>query len=624
MSYQSGVGGHYNHHYSYQSSFPRYGGLGSQRGTGINTEELFELLEWIGNRTRWTNYVYLILIVWDTDKHQNFRTSPKFDMEYEQVLESLHELLSGDGATRLQYNHALQIFENYQKFWKNNEDNLRKPSLESAYQQIGLSTDASYEEGAVLRDQLRRLTLEQRKKVRNLIIKRIQSYASFACYLQHLSQMGNTKEQVEGIASVVSSKLSVNHSTVEKITKTNLHSPNDRNDVAELNNQIAELQKRNKKLSNSLAEADEKLDTAQEQMTILKEEASHYQAALGNAISVRWRDNDPNNPVNLGEDIEKLIHSLGNFAKVKGSSIKIIEDAASQLLANYKCQTEITDKRGGKLVLHAALQLLILQTILNGCRNYLNKSPHKNQENDQASKLCDATATQELSNEWVDASHSDSSEEDSVDSSTGPPIKKQSSKTMENNLEVDIITTTDDLLDLMTWFSKTRNGTDDFTPIASIKLRQLVYAALGARGFNDIKHPLIMNLVGKLIEIMDTHRVVVGEQKKQDIKAEAIDLVLDVIQLFFFRLKSQPIIPEYRFIGPGPDLNSEFMEGNWEDINQSEVEICYFPLIGINLQSNERRVFTKARVLVRPKTENLEPSSDLKDLVVEKIADELN
>ncbi|CAG8541441.1 8299_t:CDS:2 [Ambispora gerdemannii] len=529
-------------------SFSNFGGL--KRSNSLSHDDLFDLLEWVGIRSRWTNYVYLLLIVWDSDKRSDFRGGHKFGQEYDKVTEHLRELYTTDGATQNQFNLAMNSLEKFAKFFRNHEEDLRKPTLEYAYSQIGLTSADSYNEGALLREQLHRLSSDQRARIRHLLIRRIQSFAIFS---GHVQRCALERQQLPNDNENISNETNDHSGSVAVTTTPTRISSNDHDEVTDLKNQILELQKKNKKLTELLSQSDEKVDVLQDQAARYKEEASNYQAALGNAINVRWRDDDPNNAVNMGDDIEKLVHLLGSFTKVKGSGVRIREDAASQLLASYKCKTEITDKRDAQ--------------------------------------------------EWIDA------EEEWV-SGSGFLVQEPSELALNqsydsnyhNNLEVDIISITKDLIRLMTRFSEVRTGSDNFTPIAPIKLRQHVYAALGSRAFNDVTHPFIRHLAEKIISIMDFYRELVDEQKKQELSKEASDLILEVIHLFFFRLKAQPIVPEFQFFSAGCALDSELMEGTWENVQKSEVEICYFPVIGVNLGSKDRRVFTKARVIARPKS----------------------
>ncbi|CAG8525128.1 8433_t:CDS:2 [Ambispora leptoticha] len=542
---------YYNNNANYghkNFSFPNFGG-GLKRTNSLSNDEIFDLLEWVGNRNRWTNYVYLLLIVWDFDRNNDFRGGHKFGQEYEKVEEHLTELFVNGGATQYQYNQVISSLENFAKFFRNRsfEEELRKQTLDYAYLQIGVRPSELHEEVKLLRDQLRRLSSDQRTRIPKDKIAKPQQTRRFS---------------------------------------------SDRLEMMDLKNTILELQKKNKKLTDLVSQSDEKIDALQDQAARYQEEASNYQAALGNAINVRWRDDDQNNAVNLSDDIEKLVHTLGSFTKVKGSGVKIREDAANQLLASYNCRTDANEKRGskfgGKLLLAAALQLKILETIINHVKYNYKISNNKDTD----------------AQEWIDA------EEEWVGGSgflVQEPFELPQNQAYDNNhhnnnLEIDIISNTNELIRLMSRLTEIRSGTDNFTPIAPIKVRQYVYAALGSRAFNDQTHPFISYLIGKIISIMDFYRELLDEQKKQELPNEAIELVLEVIHLFFFRLKAQPTIPEFRFFPSGHPLDAELMEGTWENIQKYEVEICYFPAIGINLGSKDRRVFTKARIITRPKS----------------------
>ncbi|CAG8779871.1 24265_t:CDS:2, partial [Gigaspora rosea] len=97
-------------------------------------------------------------------------------------------------------------------------------------------------------------------------------------------------------------------------------------------------------------DSDLEIQALKKKLIELKDEASRYQSALGEATNVRFGDDDSNNQVQLLKAIIEMQNLLIDFTTVKGKDITIDEKAVSELLANYKCKTK------GKPVISAALQ----------------------------------------------------------------------------------------------------------------------------------------------------------------------------------------------------------------------------------------------------------------------------
>ncbi|CAB5380734.1 unnamed protein product [Rhizophagus irregularis] len=120
-----------------------------------------------------------------------------------------------------------------------------------------------------------------------------------------------------------------------------------------------------------------------------------------------------------------------------------------------------------------------------------------------------------------------------------------------------VVKKTDELYGLMEKFSSTRGGTDEITKVTPIKLRQLIYTALGLRGLGDIK-----------------------ESDKSDNICEPI--------------------AQYHWFNCGDKVSKTSMDTNWDEdeIDELVVELCTFPLIYQVINSNQE-VFTSAKVFTR-------------------------
>ncbi|CAG8479866.1 8651_t:CDS:2 [Paraglomus occultum] len=291
------------------------------------------------------------------------------------------------------------------------------------------------------------------------------------------------------------------------------------------------------------------------EMQKLKEEASAYQSALGSATNIRWSDDDSNNSVQLTKAINDLQHLLSDLCKVKGASVKINEEAAAELLRQYKCETKMTDKRP-KPVLSACLQRLVLETIFSHIDAFINGS------------LEIATNGRQ------------------------PP---------DEDLEASIISTTSHLVSLVSQFSSSRKGTDQLTTITPIKIRQQIYAILGSRAFVNSSHPFIKNLTDDLVTTMSRYRVLTLEgRKKEEAMMEVHDLIQQAIHLYFGFHAQEPV-PDFKFFfESGEKLTPSMMAGPWseDEVENLEVEICSFPLVRI---ADTNRVLSKAQVIPRGK-----------------------
>jgi len=293
----------------------------------------------------------------------------------------------------------------------------------------------------------------------------------------------------------------------------------------------------------------EETEELSEQAKSAKEEASNYQAALGNATNTRWSDNTSINPIQLTKDFEKLQHSLTDFTKVKGRSFKVYDDEAKQLLAKYDCNANLNTKEI-KNYLSAALQRMILEIIFYNVENLIDYSNN--------------------------AAYSD------------------------EYLESLIVYHTQSLVECTHLFAESREGQDTVTAITSVKIRQQGYAALGSRGFARSNHPFIKKLVYEILSRMEKYREVLDEEKKKELPSEAEKIIRTGMQLWFC-LKAQEPIPMIHWFESGSHLKPHLMVGSWknESVEEMEVDFTFFPLI---ITEHDNQIFTKAQVFTRPKS----------------------
>ncbi|GES97065.1 hypothetical protein GLOIN_2v1646194 [Rhizophagus clarus] len=307
------------------------------------------------------------------------------------------------------------------------------------------------------------------------------------------------------------------------------------------------------------------VEKLQQEIETLRQEAAKHQAALGGIINVGWRDDDSNNSMQLTKDIEKLQKDLADFTRVKRGGIKINNDAVRTLLQNLKCKTLVEHKTNVKLVLSAALQQKLIKITLNTADDYFKRV--LNGHPDKVDLIAD------------------------------------------EKLEAAIFSKTNQLIELTERFTKVNTGTDAHTLLLPIKIRQHIYAALGQRSFTE-NHPFIKNLLETNLNGMNKYRTIDDEEKNKKITSEAAIIIRQILHLFYFRLQTQEPKPSIKFYESGDEFDHSVMESvgqiknDDDDGNEDlEVEICSFPAIALldNLDEEERRVFTKAQVIVRQK-----------------------
>ncbi|CAG8702111.1 uncharacterized protein OCT59_009868 [Rhizophagus irregularis] len=331
--------------------------------------------------------------------------------------------------------------------------------------------------------------------------------------------------------------------------------------------EIIQLQKKNDEyfkeindLKNLLLRKEKEKQELMEKNINLKKEASQYQSALGSITNYRMNDNDKNHSVQLKKDIEELQYKLKNYVTTLKGDFEIDFKAVNDLMEKYNIKTKVTPKEPNKPLVKAVLQHHIIKTITKDIRKYFKQNLN----------------------------------EDSI-----------------MHLEKEIATKAKDLENKLADFSNTRNGTDTITQAASIKIRQEVNIALGNRGFSDylsgedyVQHIYIMFKKSDLNREMNKYRKIKDDTKKKYVEKLAEDLIREFIRIIQFRLKVQEPSARVRWVEIGSSIDPSIMEGNWDkdDIDNLEVEICSFPMIGRDLDEvAKRKIYTHAQVFTKRK-----------------------
>ncbi|KAF0464075.1 hypothetical protein F8M41_026555 [Gigaspora margarita] len=334
-------------------------------------------------------------------------------------------------------------------------------------------------------------------------------------------------------------------------------------------------------------DSDLEIQALKKKLIELKDEASRYQSALGEATNVRFGDDDSNNQVQLSKAIIEMQNLLMDFTTVKGKDITIDEKAVSELLTLYKCKTR------GKPVISAALQRSTFELLVNYTTKYLTRRPKTIQPlpSSQPRQSFQPSNQQQYQQQYQQAQQSYNQRS----SMNQLPIDDAY---LESEITIHMIS----LCNLINRLGETRNGTDEITRVTPVKVRQQVYAVLGSRGFCKDNHPIIEKLASYILENIGKYRKI-SDEKQLEFQYKAIEVVKKFAHLYF-RLNAQEPIPSYsRYFDAGNPLQNNVMDGSWDDDNMDnlEVEICSFPLIYIQGKNNSKKILSKAIVLPREK-----------------------
>ncbi|CAG8506920.1 13878_t:CDS:2 [Ambispora leptoticha] len=296
------------------------------------------------------------------------------------------------------------------------------------------------------------------------------------------------------------------------------------------------------------------IDTLTRETKSAKQEASRLQSALGDVRDLQWNNDDASNPLQITKDIDRIRGLLNDVTKVKPKTqIHINESTSQALLKRFKIQN-YQEERTYKIALSNALQRTIIDKVFNAISSTINNP----------------------------------------------------NSIRDGNLETHICYHLNKLVFFMNTLAANRSGDDEITIIAPIKIRQQVFASLGSRGYNRSGHSTIDLFANELVKDLDKYRKVLSEELKKNLLNQVVEVIIELMHLHF-RLYAQDPIPEIRWIDNEADICGGFMEGPWdiEDSQNSVVDFCYFPAIGIDLDDDKnRRVYCKAQVSVRPKKKN--------------------
>ncbi|PKY15179.1 hypothetical protein RhiirB3_466536 [Rhizophagus irregularis] len=321
--------------------------------------------------------------------------------------------------------------------------------------------------------------------------------------------------------------------------------------IQEKDNKIQEKDNKVQEKDNKIQEKDKEIQELEQDNSKLKKEASKYQYALGAATSFRLSDDGKINSVKFKEDIINLRHSLENYITKCKVNVEINIPEVQNLLKQYGSQTDIT-KDQQKTLIRGAIQRHVIEQILKYAKEYFDD---RNQSK------------------------------------------------FKGGMESFMHRKANELIEVAGAFVRMRDGIDDTTEAFPTKLRQLIFAALVNRGFNNVVnknnqtflHDFIKNYQSVLNKEIDKYRKLKDPENKQEIEDMAGDIIRKVVTLFWFRFKVQEPIAEYFWFKYKEKIDPSCMEGIWDDddIDNIVVDICHFPLIA---NKSTGQIYTPAKV----------------------------
>jgi DNA repair exonuclease SbcCD ATPase subunit len=326
-----------------------------------------------------------------------------------------------------------------------------------------------------------------------------------------------------------------------------------REKYVELTNKNYEETNQNQKLKNEIHQINDINQQYMEKLQDLEKEKEELDERNYNLYYQLLDDDDyQNHALNLNNDITELNDNLKKYITDLNQNVIINMEEVKKLLLFYKCPTKITNQKDDRLLIQAVLQRHIIETIFSYATKYFQM--------------------------------------------TG----------QHYHLESDIINKTSSLYILLTKISKQRTGNEEVTHLASTKLRQQIYSILNNHGFGDIigdsfyEHPFIVYYKEQLNKIMNELRIINDDQEKSAAENLAATIIREFIKIFWFRLKVQDPVVQYSWIPHDTKVDKTLMEGiNFSDNENLYVALCYFPLTGRDLASNNRKIYTPAKVFIR-------------------------
>ncbi|CAG8545563.1 10906_t:CDS:2 [Paraglomus brasilianum] len=448
---------------------------------------------------------------------------------------------------------CFKLIEDYQAWRMTGDFAIRSRMLPKIFALLELSETRSID----LMNNLSNQSAIQRSALREIVYRRLKGLSDFIrndlSTVSLITHRDNKISQLESEIEQIKTLLTQKSQHLEESLKVR---DNMFDKFEEEKRTLAEEHKKTEERSR------EQMRVMRHQLKAYKSELARYQSALTNKVNMPMFDDGSDGQMELRKRIERIHQELEDFTKVKGSGVRINEEAAERLLAQYQSRLDFQNK----VVLSAALQRLTVKKVF---------------------AFVDSLYKQRV----------DDIEFDERDEREEMDISRD-----ERHLEAMIVQELERMLALTQRFSQTREGNDSVSLVVSTILRKQVYTSLGHRAFEKTKskHRAISDLIIELLDAIAEYRVILDDTKKRECTRIAMQVILDLIHLRF-HLKAQEPEPELKWFESGKRVNLDVMDGTCMVENTHfEVDFCYFPAIGLHLTDEKMRViFSKAQVVAK-------------------------
>ncbi|CAG8605645.1 11404_t:CDS:1 [Paraglomus brasilianum] len=320
-----------------------------------------------------------------------------------------------------------------------------------------------------------------------------------------------------------------------------------------------ELEKYNTSLRERVESLEKQVDTLAKQKEEFKEEASRYQSALGDATSLTFKEDDPNNPIFLKRYIQVLEKKLDNLARTKGAMITVNSSESTKLVNRYLHPYKMQED-ADKVLIKAALQRMVTEKTLKK-----TAVAHKK----------------------------------AILPKGSTPNKETST------LEFGIAQATETLCTMIAQFISDNKISDNIADLVPAKIRQQIYSLLGTHAFTDANHPFIQELSVEVLNILDKYRTNEKDTREKQL-SQINDTIRALIRVLYFRPKVFGNA-KIEFVQSGIEFDDALMRGAQLDEDDSEesvlVALCALPMVYKEQNKEGNIIYGRAKVSLRKKND---------------------
>ncbi|RGB31733.1 hypothetical protein C1646_708233 [Rhizophagus diaphanus] len=297
----------------------------------------------------------------------------------------------------------------------------------------------------------------------------------------------------------------------------------------------------------TIKKQEKEIQKLRKKVKIYEDQVNEYSSSVNGTMNEGHMDGSTSG---IKDEIKKLQRLFHTFTSVSSDEIEINQDSSNELLESYQLGS-FQDNSKSRMHLSAALEAKITSLLNEQVEGYFTVK--------------------------------DTYLEDDYD---------------DNNLEYDLVNTTEKLFELLNKFAGARANGDESLRKTCIKLRSLIYSSLSTSSFSTFEngtHPFINSLVSQLLKSMEGYRTLPTAESSH-VKEEAKQIILKFISLIYFKLKSLEPQPKLVYYDQGTNVDEHSMKGAWDNIDVSNqiVDICYFPAV---IKNNN--TISKAQILSR-------------------------